>query len=389
MLSRFTLKLRMHSPVFSRVLRQVARSISCIKLGTQSDSRRLERAQTPRPAELHFDAVQVGRVLRICRSRETRGSHPLAVQDVEHKGPVGKHDAPITVARSSVPCQAKGLGLLAFSKDVLDMPLLVGFTFAAYTLPFWRHCRCRIKAAHRGMEYAAARKMCPRFSLRRRRQRRRPAVIKTRLMGEETMEWRHEHAKLIAAEHGSPGLSPLGVVVYDEGLFADALIARCAAALVASGYRLGGIVQSNPHRDGRRRCDMYVKDLLGGDEIKISLHRGNEARGCRLDPDAFARIDAWIERAVLERVDLLIINKFGKEEAHGRGLRSVIADALIAEIPLVIGVSARNLCDFLTFAGDSATCLRPESEAITAWCRNAIEREAHHRFQLQPSSVQV
>jgi nucleoside-triphosphatase THEP1 len=207
--------------------------------------------------------------------------------------------------------------------------------------------------------------------------------------GEETMEWRHEHAPLIPAERANPALSPIGVVVYDDGLFGDALIARCAAGLVASGYRLGGVVQSNAHRRGRRRCDMYVKDLMGGDEIKISLDRGNEARGCRLDPDAFARIDAWVERAVLERVDLLIINKFGKEEAHGRGLRPVVAEALIAEIPLVIGVSKQNLCDFLSFVGDSAKRLRPDVEAITAWCRNAIERGAHHRFQPRPSSVQA
>jgi hypothetical protein len=92
---------------------------------------------------------------------------------------------------------------------------------------------------------------------------------------------------------------------------------------------------------------------------------------------------------VLERVDLLIINKFGKEEAHGRGLRSVIADALIADIPLVIGVSTRNFCDFLTFIGESATRLRPDIEAITAWCRNAIEREAHYRCQPRLSSVQA
>ena len=139
------------------------------------------------------------------------------------------------------------------------------------------------------------------------------------------MEWRHEHATLIPAEHAVPGLSQIGRVVYDDGLFGDALIAQCAAD---------------------------------------------------------ARIDAWVERAVLERVDMLIINKFGREEAHGRRLRAVIAEALIAEIPLVIGVSTQNLCDFLTFVGDSAT-------AITAWCRNAIERGAHHRFQPRLSSVQA
>ena len=207
------------------------------------------------------------------------------------------------------------------------------------------------------------------------------------------MERQYEPATLIPVEirakYGNPTLSPLGVVVYDDGLFCDALIARCAAGLVASGYRLGGVVQSNAHRPGRRRCDMFVKDLLGGDEIKISLNRGSEARGCRLDPDAFARIDAWIERAVLEHVDLLIINKFGREEAHGRGLRTVIAEALIAEIPLVIGVSNRNLSEFVAFVGNSATRLSPDVEVITAWCRNAIERGAHHRFQPWLTSVQA
>ena len=203
------------------------------------------------------------------------------------------------------------------------------------------------------------------------------------------MAWRHGHAAFIPVEHESPGLSRLGVVVYDDGLFADALIARCATALATCGYRLGGVVQSNPHRDGRRRCDMYVKDLLGGDQVKISFDRGNEARGCRLDPDAFARIDAWVERAVLQRVDLLIINKFGKEEARGRGLRPVIADALLAEIPLLIGVSTLNLCDFESFVGDCATRLKPDIEAITAWCRKAIEHGTQRRCQLQVSSVQA
>ncbi len=193
------------------------------------------------------------------------------------------------------------------------------------------------------------------------------------------MEWRHQ--PLLPAEHAAAGPSQIAVVVYDDGLVRDALITRCATDLAASGYRLGGIVQSNAHRPGRRRCDMYVKDLMGGDEIKISFDRGNEARGCRLDPDAFARIDGWIERAVLEHVELLVINKFGKEEANGRGLRAVLAEALIAEIPLLIGISTQNLSDFLTFVGDSATRLGPDIEAMTAWCWNAIERRTQ---QLQP-----
>src|SRR5215813_1248139 len=90
-----------------------------------------------------------------------------------------------------------------------------------------------------------------------------------------------------------------------------------------------------------------------------------------------------------EAATLILINKFGREDAHGRGLRPVMADALIAEIPLVIGVSTENLCDFLTFVGDSVTRLRFDVEAITAWCPNAIERGAHSRFRPRPASVQA
>ena len=90
-----------------------------------------------------------------------------------------------------------------------------------------------------------------------------------------------------------------------------------------------------------------------------------------------------------EHSTLILINKFGKEEAQGRGLRPVIAEALIAEIPLGIGASTQNLCDFLTFVGYSATRLRPDVEAITAWSRNAIERGAHSRFRPRPASVQA
>ena len=49
------------------------------------------------------------------------------------------------------------------------------------------------------------------------------------------MEWHNEHAPLIPAEHANPGLSQIGVVAYDDGLFRDALIAHCAAGLVVSG----------------------------------------------------------------------------------------------------------------------------------------------------------
>ena len=169
------------------------------------------------------------------------------------------------------------------------------------------------------------------------------------------------------------GSLPLGVIVYEKSMAADGLLAQVATSLAAQGYRLGGTVQSSVHRPGRRKCDMYLRDLLCGEEILISLDRGNEARGCRLDPDAFARVSLWGERALAAGVDLLVVNKFGKEEALGRGLRPLIAEALIAGIPVVLAVSTLNLPDLEAFAGEPVARLPAQQEAILAWCRDAVK----------------
>ncbi|MDE3116296.1 MAG: DUF2478 domain-containing protein [Pseudomonadota bacterium] len=178
------------------------------------------------------------------------------------------------------------------------------------------------------------------------------------------------------AEQKARDALPLGVMVYDNSLEGDALLTEAADRLAAEGYRLGGVVQSSVHRAGRRKCDMYLRDLMSGEEILISLDRGNEARGCRLDADAFARVEVWGERALAAGVDLLVINKFGKEEAQGRGLRPLIAEALLSGIPVMLGVSTLNLYDLQAFAGEAAVRLPAECDAIMAWCRQAAKRRA-------------
>ena len=172
--------------------------------------------------------------------------------------------------------------------------------------------------------------------------------------------------------HDAVGCLPLGAIVYEKGVEGDALLTQVADALAAEGYRLGGAVQSSMHRPGRRKCDMYLRNLLSGEKIMISLDRGNEARGCRLDSDAFARVGIWGEQALAADIDLLVVNKFGKEEAQGRGLRLLIAEALVAGIPVVLRVSTLNLSEFETFAGEAAERLPPHREAILTWCRAAI-----------------
>ena len=64
---------------------------------------------------------------------------------------------------------------------------------------------------------------------------------------------------------------------------------------------------------------------------------------------------------------LLIVNKFGKIEADGGGLRGAIAEAVDLGIPVLVGVPARNLDRWRAFAGPLAVELPAEPAAITGW----------------------
>ena len=153
----------------------------------------------------------------------------------------------------------------------------------------------------------------------------------------------------------------------------DALIAEVASKLAAEGVRLAGTVQSNIERPNRRKCDMDLMILPNGPVVRISEDRGDLARGCILDSGALEQTVVEVQQR-LAGADLLIVNKFGKREAEGKGLVPVIAEALDLGLPVLIGVNGLNLAAFLVFAGEEAIALSTETRIVADWCQSAIEK---------------
>lgn len=151
----------------------------------------------------------------------------------------------------------------------------------------------------------------------------------------------------------------------------DLLLAGVADALMADGVRLCGTVQFNTECDGEGPCDMDVRVLPDGPVIRISQSLGPEARGCRLDPGALETAIAACE-ARLGRADLLIVNKFGKQEALGRGFRTLIAEAMSRDIPVLVGLNGLNREAFETFTGGAAEVVPAEHDRVLAWLRGAV-----------------
>ncbi|MBB1491535.1 MULTISPECIES: DUF2478 domain-containing protein [unclassified Paracoccus (in: a-proteobacteria)] len=159
----------------------------------------------------------------------------------------------------------------------------------------------------------------------------------------------------------------LGYVIHDED-DGNARMAALACRLAAQGLRLAGAVQANLDRGGDCACDMELT-VLGTDAppIRISQSLGAGAQGCRLDTDALERAAALAARG-LEGADLALVNKFGKQEAAGRGFRDFIADALANGTPVLVAVAPELVPAFIDFAGDYA---RPLTWAgAEGWCRS-------------------
>ena len=148
---------------------------------------------------------------------------------------------------------------------------------------------------------------------------------------------------------------------------ADRLLADLAGTLGASGWRTCGVVQVNVRTWDDHRCDMDVQVLPAGQTIRISQSLGRMAKGCRLDPSALAQAVADTEAQLSTGADVLIINKFGKHEAEGRGFRGLIAEALGQGVPVVLSVNEKNLGGFLAFSQGLATQVAADVPSLRCW----------------------
>ena len=153
----------------------------------------------------------------------------------------------------------------------------------------------------------------------------------------------------------------------------DLVLASVAESIGAAGVKICGTVQVNTECDGDGPCDMDVQVLPDGPVIRISQSLGPEARGCRLDPGALETAIASCEKR-LDGAEVLLVNKFGKQEALGRGFRSLIGDALAREMPVVVGLNALNKEAFFAFTEGAAEQVSPDRDAILSWVLAALER---------------
>ncbi|HYD31920.1 MAG TPA: DUF2478 domain-containing protein [Azospirillaceae bacterium] len=164
-----------------------------------------------------------------------------------------------------------------------------------------------------------------------------------------------------------PALPRSGAIVYGPDMSADALLSDFAHTLAAHGVRVGGVVQRNTRVEAGCAARMELEDVATGRVILISQSLGAGSAACRLDPQGLAEAAMVLRRAVDDRVDLLVVNKFSGQEAAGGGLADEMLLALAEGVPLLTAVATRHLDRWQTFTGGCADLLAPDPAALRNW----------------------
>ncbi|MFP4274089.1 MAG: DUF2478 domain-containing protein [Paracoccaceae bacterium] len=159
----------------------------------------------------------------------------------------------------------------------------------------------------------------------------------------------------------------LGYITTEGRGAADRCLAGLAEDLAARGHRVAGAVQINRETRADRRCDMILRLLPSGRELRISQALGAGARGCRLDPGGLEAAVAGVAAALETGPEALILNKFGKQEAEGRGFRPLIGEAVSRGVPVLLAVNLSSLPAFEVFAEGMAERLPCDRAALARW----------------------
>lgn len=164
-----------------------------------------------------------------------------------------------------------------------------------------------------------------------------------------------------------PQARRIAALVYPDNAYPgpafEALVHLCRER----GLMLAGVLQHQVCTAPDRRCDVVLEDLTSGHRTAIFEDRGPGAGGCRLDEGALAEATARIEGNLDGRIDLLVLNKFGKAECGGGGLLDLMANAMERGIPTIIGVPRSNLEAWRKFVGEFAVELSEDVGEIGRW----------------------
>lgn len=164
----------------------------------------------------------------------------------------------------------------------------------------------------------------------------------------------------------------IAALVYPVEDRPDLILCAFAGLLMDAGLRVCGLVQlRDPHREGSPGRVMVLDRWQ-----VVDVGRPDGARGdCRLDAQWLDQMGAQAEASIRRGVDIVIVNRFGPLEAHGRGFRNAIRAASQTATPLVIAVPTFAFEGWTRFSSGMTVRLDCSLDSLLGWWNRIAKPE--------------
>ncbi len=163
-------------------------------------------------------------------------------------------------------------------------------------------------------------------------------------------------------------------VVFRQDKHDRQALADFARELVDSGCSLGGMVQEAFFDDQGRRTRIDSVDLATGDRVTINQPSStrSDGTGCTLDTAALADASAPLRRALIDRPDLIVAEKYGEQEQSGAGLADDILAVMADGLPILVLVAEPALACWRELTGGETAEVQCEADALRSWWRDSL-----------------
>ncbi|MGJ5179308.1 DUF2478 domain-containing protein [Bradyrhizobium oligotrophicum] len=144
------------------------------------------------------------------------------------------------------------------------------------------------------------------------------------------------------------------------------LLADFAVRLVGAGLRVSGVIESSA--DKAKPCkSMMLRSLDDGRVFSISQDLGPGSQACNLDPEGLVLACAAVQQSIARGTDVVILSKFGKQEAMGGGLADAFGAAIAAGRPVITAVSPAMTTEWHDYTGELAEFVSVDVARCTGW----------------------
>ena len=168
-------------------------------------------------------------------------------------------------------------------------------------------------------------------------------------------------------------LAPFAAAVYTANTSDRNALSKFVDKQKSMQTRVGGLLQEALFDEEGVVIGLNAVDVVSNRRIPISrpVKKGHE---CGLDVSALTQTASIINSAIEDRLDLVVVEKFGELEQSGQGLIDEIFRTITAGIPLLISVPESALPMWQERSGELGSVLPFSETAFEQWWQRVVRQ---------------